>query len=102
MPPQERPLSVYAAASIAYSFCPVSLKTSIFSFTHNVFYLSKNNFQPNIICCLQIAFNLDQSKNVLFDKVKTDINDKENNSYHISQIEIVKTHCLAQVMFFEV
>ena len=84
MPPQERPLTVYAPASIAYSFCPVSLKTSIFTFTHNVFYLSKNDFQPNIICRLQIAFNLDQSKKMLFDKVKTDINDKENNSFQIS------------------
>ena len=45
------------------------LVTIIFSFSHNVFYLSQNNFQyfshMNFVCN---AFNLDKSKNLSFGK----------------------------------
>ena len=45
------------------------LVNNIFSFSHNVFYLSQT-FQPNsiVVCKLYNTFNLDQSKNLLFEK----------------------------------
>ena len=47
------------------------LVTSIFSFSHNVFYPSQHKYQffTNIyLCRLQNAFNLDQSENLSFGK----------------------------------
>ena len=69
------------------------LVTSIFSFSHNVFYPSKTNFNFSATFNLSSAnaFNLDQSKNLSFGKELT--LSQTSPGFYVSAVQVLWKHC---------
>ena len=76
------------------------LVTSIFSFSHSVFFLSQANFNFSVTFILSSAnaFNLDQFKNLLFGKELKELTSEKK----IYKVKLEKLHYINDVLHFEV